>query len=306
MSIIRASKDDIKELIQLIKNRFGNVDNTADSVKNVLSAEKLTEARTISLAGDANGSISFDGTQNKTMDVTINNATTSTHGLMSASDKSKLDGIENELMNKVYGLGVPIPTNSNLNDYITPGVYCSELAAISATLENTPWTEAGFRLEVKNSIITSGIWQIAYKSSEPKTAARTYLNGNWSSWITLDYEIKNYNLSNSFDMQFIDTSYNYFCDVKKSGNVVTINMYCSVKSLTGYDIIIPAGSIPEEFRPIRDLTFCISARDEGSWANADYVPAQIRIWADGGIYLATGTAKDNAVLINGAFTYIAP
>jgi parallel beta-helix repeat protein len=61
---------------------LGNVDNTADANKAVLSATKLATARTIQ-------GKSFDGTAN----ITLDNATTSAAGLMSAADKSKLNGI---------------------------------------------------------------------------------------------------------------------------------------------------------------------------------------------------------------------
>lgn len=52
---------------------LGNVDNTADSVKNVASAAKLTTARTISATGDANWSVSFDGSGNSTAALTLTN-----------------------------------------------------------------------------------------------------------------------------------------------------------------------------------------------------------------------------------------
>ena len=50
---------------------LGNVDNTPDSSKNVLSASKLTTARTITLTGDVTGSVSFDGTANANITATI-------------------------------------------------------------------------------------------------------------------------------------------------------------------------------------------------------------------------------------------
>lgn len=50
---------------------LGNVDNTSDSSKNVLSASKLTTARTITLTGDVTGSVSFDGTANASITATI-------------------------------------------------------------------------------------------------------------------------------------------------------------------------------------------------------------------------------------------
>ena len=50
---------------------LGNVDNTADADKVVASAGKLTTSRTISLSGDATGSVSFDGGANVNMTVTV-------------------------------------------------------------------------------------------------------------------------------------------------------------------------------------------------------------------------------------------
>ena len=63
---------------------LGNVDNTADANKEVLSATKLKTARTIQ-------GKSFDGTGN----ITLDNATTSAAGLMSGADKTKLNGLSN-------------------------------------------------------------------------------------------------------------------------------------------------------------------------------------------------------------------
>lgn len=61
------------------------------------SADKLTTARTISLAGSVTGSGTFDGSGNLSIATTTNHthaaATTSANGFMSSSDKSKLDGI---------------------------------------------------------------------------------------------------------------------------------------------------------------------------------------------------------------------
>lgn len=59
--------------VVLTKNDVGllNVDNTADSTKNVLSATKLTTPRTISVSGDVVGSISFDGSSDVTISTVI-------------------------------------------------------------------------------------------------------------------------------------------------------------------------------------------------------------------------------------------
>ena len=50
---------------------LGSVDNTADSAKNVLSATKLTTARTITIAGDMSGSANFDGSSDISITATI-------------------------------------------------------------------------------------------------------------------------------------------------------------------------------------------------------------------------------------------
>ena len=50
---------------------LGNADNTADINKTVLSATKLTTARTIALSGDVVGSASFDSTANLSVSTTI-------------------------------------------------------------------------------------------------------------------------------------------------------------------------------------------------------------------------------------------
>ena len=59
---------------------LGQVDNTADADKNVASAAKLTTARTISVAGDATGSATFDGSQNVTLTVDVQKATADAAG----------------------------------------------------------------------------------------------------------------------------------------------------------------------------------------------------------------------------------
>lgn len=59
---------------------LGNVDNTADANKVVASAGKLTTARTITIAGDATGSASFDGSANATITVDVARATADASG----------------------------------------------------------------------------------------------------------------------------------------------------------------------------------------------------------------------------------
>lgn len=68
--------------ITLDKNDIGlgNVDNTADAEKSVLSASQLTTARGITIAGDATGTASFNGTQDVTITVDVARATADADG----------------------------------------------------------------------------------------------------------------------------------------------------------------------------------------------------------------------------------
>ena len=50
---------------------LSNVDNTADSVKNVLSATKLTVSRNIAITGDISWNVNFDGSTNVTAGATL-------------------------------------------------------------------------------------------------------------------------------------------------------------------------------------------------------------------------------------------
>lgn len=78
---------------------LGNVNNTADSAKNVLSATKLTTSRTISLTGDVTGSVSFDGSSNVSITTTV------------------VDSSHNHNISNVSGLQVA------LDDKVTKGMF---------------------------------------------------------------------------------------------------------------------------------------------------------------------------------------
>lgn len=63
----------IKHRIASSDSAWGSWKTLAYTSDNVASATKLATARTISLGGDASGSITFDGTANKTLTVVVNN-----------------------------------------------------------------------------------------------------------------------------------------------------------------------------------------------------------------------------------------
>lgn len=70
---------------------LGNVDNTADSTKNVLSATKLSAKRTISLTGDVTGSVSTDFSGNASIAATVgNDSHTHSNSTITGLDASKI------------------------------------------------------------------------------------------------------------------------------------------------------------------------------------------------------------------------
>lgn len=81
-------------------------------------------------------------------------------------------------------LGESIPSGANLSDYTTVGTYRSSSAEISATLDDTPWTETGFKLEVFNTTTANQIMQeIKCNSASARVfrriATRDSSTGDW-------------------------------------------------------------------------------------------------------------------------------
>lgn len=72
-TITRSDNTTFESKLELSKDHIGlgNVDNTSDELKNVLTATKLILARTIQLSGDVSGSVSFDGSSNVTIDTSF-------------------------------------------------------------------------------------------------------------------------------------------------------------------------------------------------------------------------------------------
>lgn len=56
---------------------------------------------------------------------------------------------EQRVPETVYGTGTEIESGTNLNSLTTPGIYYSPSATVSGSLTNCPFTNYGFRLEVR-------------------------------------------------------------------------------------------------------------------------------------------------------------
>lgn len=80
---------------------LGNVDNTADADKAVLSATKLATARTIALSGDVSGSGSFDGSDNLVITATV------------------ADDSHNHIIDNIDGLQTALDAKAETDDVIT-------------------------------------------------------------------------------------------------------------------------------------------------------------------------------------------
>lgn len=91
------------------------------------------------------------------------------------------DNLETKVtMNNVYGFGTAIPSNSNLNDYKTPGVYRIESSTVAATISNIPTGAGAARIEVKGLNAADRYLQIYYTGD---VIYQRRCNGSsWFSW----------------------------------------------------------------------------------------------------------------------------
>lgn len=137
------------------------------------TADKLSTARTI------NGT-AFDGSANITTAKWGTTRTFNASGLMTGS--TSVDGSSNINLNLTYNY-IPLPENSDLNDYKTFGHYYVELIKIARTFINCP-TEQAFGLEIIGS--GAGIAQIitTYSPEKSERYYRVYYdyNSSWSPW----------------------------------------------------------------------------------------------------------------------------
>lgn len=137
------------------------------------TADKLSTARTI------NGT-SFDGSANITTAKWGTARTLNASGVMTGS--TSIDGSNNINLNLTYNY-IPLPENSDLNDYKTFGHYYVELVNIARTFINCP-TEQAFGLEIISS--GAGIAQIitTYSPEKSERYYRVYYdyNSSWSPW----------------------------------------------------------------------------------------------------------------------------
>lgn len=81
-------------------------------------------------------------------------------------------------------LGTSIPSNSNLDDYTTPGNYYSARGTTTNTLINAPLTGEGFRLVVMAGYVDERVHQFAF-CNDDLIYLRMLRDGAWSNWTSL-------------------------------------------------------------------------------------------------------------------------
>lgn len=157
---------------------LGNVENTADSTKNVLSATKWTTARNIALTGNATGSASIDGTGNVSIATTV------------------VDNSHNHnKMNRIDLTGQTIDINTlNFSDDTRAAYYIEKTSGGATNITNIPVAGQAFLLDVE-SVRYAGtsdyITKQTFVSSQDKVVrTRWCTSGVWSSWI-VSYDTSN-------------------------------------------------------------------------------------------------------------------
>ena len=155
-----------------------------------------------------------------------------------------------------------IPNNSDLNDYITPGVYATRNSTATATIENCPVSGSGFMLYVVSPYATSlssgsNVVQIIVNGGTGDTKYRRGSGTTWTDWKTFITE----------DAVSCETS-----EIKIGGtwvNGYSIYRKCGTLAQTfepgeAYDIDMGTGPIG---RVVRADVFI---RENNAWRPANY------------------------------------
>ena len=159
--IIRASTEDMQRLVQKIHDRFGNVQNTADSNKVVASAGKLSTERTITLTGDASGSAAFDGSKNVSITVIV--ADDSHNHII-----TNIDGLQDALDNKLSITGTAAKATSDASGQNIAGTYIKGLSVSGRTVTYTKGdgSTGSFQTQDTNTTYTLGSFGITATADE--------------------------------------------------------------------------------------------------------------------------------------------
>lgn len=155
-SKLKSKFDDLASKISSNTSNISTMSSKLSGIESGANKYTLPTASSSTLGGIKVGSnlTINDGVLSGTPNTTYSDATTSAHGLMSASDKTKVNNIDKNYRLSVGLVGHKIiPNNANLNtlDYIKVDSYRIVSNASAATLTNCPVSIA-FRMDVYNAV----------------------------------------------------------------------------------------------------------------------------------------------------------
>ena len=171
------------------------------------------------------------------------------------------------------GPGTAIPSGSNLDEYITPGVFDSSNASISESLINTPVTTGGFKMVVEYIGSSTFIKQtIITRTTNCRTYKRYKNSTAWHDWqlVLTDGNVEDYILD-AADGNFLPLSGGTLTGALNFGNASsatsgTINFYRSA----GYWDTLYASGGKLKFHTNRATGASISGNTVLSSANFRY------------------------------------
>lgn len=182
------------------KTKLNGIETGAEVNQNAFSNVKVdsttiaadTKTDTLELVAGSNVTLTPDATNDKVTiaatDTTYSDATTSAHGLMSASDKIKLDNISGSVLNLTAGSNITITPNTgsgSITIAATNTTYSAGTASILNTgtdTSNRVWQAKILADYVNGQIATAITGAVAYQGIAPTTFAPTNYQAGWY-WI---------------------------------------------------------------------------------------------------------------------------
>jgi hypothetical protein len=166
--------------------------------------------------------------------------------------------ITNNILNASLMFNMPtvsIPVSSNLNNYVTPGLFKTESGAVSATIVNTPYTGSGFKFIVEKLSSDVHIMQTIKAVNSPYMYYRTavYSGTEWTfnSWQT-DNQVKQTAVTTAI------ADINIYNLIKYNPHEVMLNLDIMFNTtVTATNTWYPLFNIPDSCLPPKAVYFTI-------------------------------------------------